>query len=129
MQATLPDRLGAALLSSSLQDTGQGFHIWLALVNQTSSNWVIQFASAQQFDFALADDKGNEYWRWSTGRTFDPNPTSVTVMAQGFFVLGPVDLASLPHPKTVGAFVTLSGFLTAEAPLFSARVNVTTTEQ
>lgn len=129
MANTFPDRLGAALLVSKLTDDGADFAFYLALVNQTAAAWVVNFPSSQQFDFALADSTGNEYWRWSTGQVFTPTQTSITVKggpSGGFYVAGPVTLTKLPRPATASAYVKLTAALTSSNFPFTASCNIMT---
>ena len=126
MASTLPTRVGAALLTSKLTDDGADFAFYLVLVNQSTADWVVNFATSQQFDFALADSSGKEYWRWSTGQVFSPTLGSITAKAGGFYVIDPVTLAKLPQRTGASPYVQLTATLTSSNFPFTATCNITT---
>lgn len=119
-------RLGAALLLSRIQaSAGDPLSLYIAIVNQSAADLAVTFPTAQQFDFALLDKHGTEYWRWSTGKVFTQNQTSISVAAGRFHVAGDA-LAAIPLPNPVDEYVTLIGELTSSSLPFVGRLRIDT---
>lgn len=49
---------------------GEPIRIVFEVANHTAAPVTLDFASAQRFDLAIADESGAEVWRWSAGRMF-----------------------------------------------------------
>ena len=50
--------------------SGEPIRIVFEIANHTETPVRLDFASAQRFDVAIADEAGTEVWRWSAGRMF-----------------------------------------------------------
>lgn len=122
-------RFGAAVLCSRLKvSRGDPIALYVAIVNQSNDDLVVTFPTSQQFDFALRDQNGNEYWRWSTGRVFTPAATSVTVPGgpKGGFHVDGDELKEVPLPDPIGQYVTLVGELPSSSIPFASRLRIET---
>lgn len=108
-------RFGTGLLCSTLVYSGDPAEVglYLAIVNQSLNSLRVRFPTEQQFDFALKDHCGDEYWRWSTGRIFEQTASEIVVAGGprgGFHVFGD-EVDPMPLPGAPGDFVTLEGSL------------------
>jgi Intracellular proteinase inhibitor len=104
------ERYGVALLASTLKYKDGKIGFFLIIVNQSMSDLVVHFDTTEEFDFALYDSDGNEYWRWSKGQSFQPTAHDLIAKAQGFYVLN-VQLDKLPPPPKTPATISLEGKL------------------
>lgn len=126
----MSNRYGIAVMSTQLSVAkGDPVGFFVAIVNQSADPLVINFPTSQQYDFALRDSTGNEYWRWSTGMMFEQHLTSITVPGgpKGGFNVDGISLEQIPWPPTGGDFVTLVGELPSSNLPFSGTFRVATT--
>ena len=99
---------------------GEPIRITFEVFNRTPTAVRLKFASAQRFDFVIANAAGNEVWRWSAGRMF------ATVMGQE--TLGP-DSPRLVYEATFagelapGAY-RIKAWLTDGTRRFSAALGI-----
>lgn len=49
---------------------GEPITMTLQVSSRTGEEVLLQFLSAQRFDFAIRDAKGRQLWRWSEGQVF-----------------------------------------------------------
>jgi Intracellular proteinase inhibitor len=122
-------RFGAAVLTSKLKvSKGDPIALYIAVVNQSEDDLVVKFPTSQQFDFALLDKKGKEYWRWSQGKVFIQVESQFKVPASpkvGFHVDGD-ELKEVPLPPQIDEFVTLIGELPSSNMPFTGKVRIET---
>lgn len=50
--------------------SGEPITMTLHVASRTGEEVLLQFLSAQRFDFAIRDAKGRQLWRWSEGQVF-----------------------------------------------------------
>ena len=120
------ERYGAALLSSTLSYASGSMAFYIAIVNQSEQDLVVEYPTTQEYDFALEDHRGQEYWRWSKDRVFSPALTKVTVPGGeqgGFHVFGE-ELEELPMPDERDGHVTLVGELPSTNLPFASRLRI-----
>lgn len=120
-------RFGAAVLTSKLNvSKGDAIALYVAVVNQSEGDLTVKFPTGKQFDFALLDKNGTEYWRWSTGKDFTKPESEFKVLGSpkgGFHVDGD-ELDQIPLPNDVDEFVTLVGELPSSNLPFAGRVRI-----
>lgn len=99
---------------------GELIGLKLRVFNRTKEALRLHFRDAQRFDFVLADEKGNEVWRWSAGRMF--------AQALGEEELGPgqeevVYSATCEEKLSPGTYV-ITGVLVARNKPFSGSIPI-----
>lgn len=127
----MDNRYGIAVMSTQLSVAkGAPVGFYVAIANQSNDPLVVNFPTSQQYDFALRDSTGKEYWRWSTGMVFDQHLTSISVPGgpKGGFNVDGISLDQIPWPTTGGNFVTLVGELPSSNLPFTGtfRIAITT---
>jgi Intracellular proteinase inhibitor len=132
-------RIGVAVLSTKLKvATGDPIGFYVAIANLSVTDLVVNFPPGLQFDFALRDKDGKEYWRYSTSTppptptpmlTPNPGATSITVKgsATGGFNVDGITLDQIPLPKPLGDYVTLVGELPSSNLPFVGTLRIATT--
>ena len=134
-------RIGAAVLSTALKvSAGDPIGLYVALVNLSVTDLVVNFPHQLQFDFALLDSTGKEYWRYSTAQP-PPTPTppppanwqtsaassiTLTGSASGNFGVYGIALDYIPLPNPVGDYVTLVGELPSSNMPFTGTLRIET---
>jgi hypothetical protein len=105
---------------------GDSIGVYVAIVNLSANPLAVVFPTTQIYDFALLDDHGKEYWRWSTGQKFATLVQTITVPGSasgGFQVVG-IDALNIPLPTPLPAYVTLVGELTSSNFPFTGMLRI-----
>jgi hypothetical protein len=126
----MDNRYGIAVMSTQLSVAkGDPVGFYVAIANQSNDPLVVNFLTSQQYDFALRDSTGKEYWRWSTGMVFAQHLTLITVPGgpKGGFNVNGISLDHIPWPPTAGDFVTLVGELPSSNLPFAGTFRIATT--
>lgn len=122
-------RFGAAVLTTKLKvSKGDVVGLYVAIVNQSKDPLVVNFPTSQQYDFALSDKDGKEYWRWSTDQVFEQVQSVVTVPGgpKGGFHVDGIELKEIPLPKSIDEYVVLVGELPSSNLPFSGTIRIET---